>query len=995
MIAQTRRLGLLLIVAALFSSGQVAAQTTEAAPQGQAQSGSATAAPKAAGEAGQGETPVKRFNWPSAWQAKTVEAQAGQAEKTPVAEAPKASPPPAAQPAPSAPPAPPQPQAQPQTQTQVPPAPAGNPDTQAPAQAPAQQPAPPAPPAAASPPPPAAAQPAPPAAGQAAAPGATPGEPASPAPAAPPPAQPAPKPVKLSEGLTNELKKSEGLASELTALSKTVERVKDREKDLIEQLTAVENVIVAAQAQAEALKPKLENVQSLISRLGPAPDGKDVPAESPAIAEQRARLSTVATEIDGAIKQAALVETRARLLSGRIQTYRQEIFTNDLLRRSRSPLTLEFWQRISAALPGATRQVQAITAGWWSAMVPHLPWVAAILAVSFGLYFVLKRATRRILRKLRASQVANPSFYLKVSLAGAQGPLRAIPAIAAAGLLYFGLDALGVLYLQVGKLSFAALQAFVTYKIASSLMKAYLQPSQPAWRVLELDDATALRLTRLIKAIAAIYAVEHVVREINRLLYLPLSASILTTLISSLALASLFALIARTKFALSVGSDQQMGRLRAEVFKIPLLVAAIAIIVAVAGGYIALARYIGVQVLTTGTAVSLLLMFFMANRAIAAEPDQNPGAQAAAADPHGLSIDLRRRIAGITAIALDAVLVLIAFPVVLLSLGFSHADIMSLGNRALFGFEVGGVQISLARIAVAIGLFIGLLVVTRMLRRWLSETVLHPTRTEQGLGNSISMGVNYLGIGLASLVAISYAGFDITNIALVAGALSVGIGFGLQSIVNNFVSGLILLVERPIKVGDWINVGAQSGHVRRISVRSTEIETFDRASVIIPNSELIAGTVINMTHRNAIGRVVVPVSVDYKADPERVMEVLTEIAMNSSLVAKHPAPFATFDAFGADGLEFSLFAYVVDVGKGGAAKTDLRIGIVKRFKEEGFEFPYTHRDVHLRGIDGLEGLIAKFVNGRGPQPTGTFDKRDLDQTGKYEAEDKKGNPSAA
>src|SRR5690606_28355858 len=172
------------------------------------------------------------------------------------------------------------------------------------------------------------------------------------------------------------------------------------------------------------------------------------------------------------------------------------------------------------------------------------------------------------------------------------------------------------------------------------------------------------------------------------------------------------------------------------------------------------------------------------------------------------------------------------------SLGFSKADISSIANRALFGFEIGGVQISLARIAIAVGLFVGLLVATRVLRRWLSETILSPKRADQGLSNSISTGINYLGIGIAALVAISYAGLDITNIALVAGALSVGIGFGLQSIVNNFVSGLILLVERPIKVGDWISVGGTNGHGRRSAVGAAELETFDRASDISANTEL-------------------------------------------------------------------------------------------------------------------------------------------------------------
>ncbi|SDP51392.1 Small-conductance mechanosensitive channel [Filomicrobium insigne] len=774
----------------------------------------------------------------------------------------------------------------------------------------------------------------------------------------------APTPTELPADITNGLNQAQGLESRIEALEKSVERVKGRDKELIDQLPVIEAVIADSQRLARELRPKLDDVRSQISRLGPAPDGKDIPPESATIAAQRSRLNAIAAAIDGAIKTAGLVEVRARQLSGRVQELRQDIFTRDLLRRSRSPLAPAFWEEIWRAVPSAKLQVQAITAGWWSNVLIQLPATIAVILGSFAFYAVLKLLMLRLLRGLSASQIADPGFYLKVSMAGAQAPLRAIPAIAGASALYFGLDFLGLLYLQVGYLAATILEGVIIYKVSTALARAYLRPNQPAWRVLEFDNQTARRLARLIKLIAAVYVIDLALRELIRLLYLPLPFSIVTTLTASLLLAVLFALVSRMRFPLSVDNDSSLARLRAELIRLPLLLAAVVIVVALVGGYIALARYVGNQVLMTGSAIILLLLFYLANRAIAAEPDQNPGAQAAAADPHGLSIDLRRRMAGITAVVLDSILVVVGIPVLLLSFGFSTADIGSLANRALFGFEIGGVQISLARIAIALGIFAVLLTLTRVLQRWLSETVLHPRRTDQGLSNSISTGVNYLGIGVASLAAISYAGLDITNIALVAGALSVGIGFGLQSIVNNFVSGLILLVERPIKVGDWIDVAGQGGYVRRISVRATEIETFDRASVILPNSELITGTVINYTHRNAMGRLTIPVRVNYGADPEHVISVLMDIAENSSLVAKHPAPFVAFENFGDNALEFSLRVYIIDVGKTLGTKTELRTQIVKRFAEEGIGFPFPQRDIHLRDLDGLKIVLAKLLQNR-------------------------------
>ena len=149
------------------------------------------------------------------------------------------------------------------------------------------------------------------------------------------------------------------------------------------------------------------------------------------------------------------------------------------------------------------------------------------------------------------------------------------------------------------------------------------------------------------------------------------------------------------------------------------------------------------------------------------------------------------------------------------------------------------------------------------------------------------------------------------------------------------MSGLILLVERPIKVGDWIVVGDQQGNVRRISVRSTEIETFDKASLIVPNAELISGRVLNWTHRNAQGRVRIKFQLDGAADPEIVLKIMQECARANPLVLGSPEPVAMLDQFSATALDFTLLATLGDVAKGGGVSTDLRIAVLKRLREEG------------------------------------------------------------
>ncbi|TIW64513.1 MAG: mechanosensitive ion channel family protein, partial [Mesorhizobium sp.] len=189
------------------------------------------------------------------------------------------------------------------------------------------------------------------------------------------------------------------------------------------------------------------------------------------------------------------------------------------------------------------------------------------------------------------------------------------------------------------------------------------------------------------------------------------------------------------------------------------------------------------------------------------------------------------------------------------------------------------------------------------------------------------------------------AGIDLSNLALVAGALSLGIGFGLQNVVSNFVSGLILLAERPFKVGDWIVAGDTTGTVKKISVRATEIETFQRQSVILPNSTLINNAVGNWTHRNKLGRVDIKVGVAYGSDVKRVHALLLEIARSHPLVLKNPEPFVLFANFGAAALEFEIRVFLADILNGNIVQNDIRFAIFDEFNSEHIEIPSTPRAV--------------------------------------------------
>ncbi|NJM30540.1 MAG: mechanosensitive ion channel family protein [Rhizobiales bacterium] len=464
--------------------------------------------------------------------------------------------------------------------------------------------------------------------------------------------------------------------------------------------------------------------------------------------------------------------------------------------------------------------------------------------------------------------------------------------------------------------------------------------------VVDLDDSAASRLTVLSTAACAIAAASDSLDKISTSLFLPVSYTIGQSAASAVALLILIGLLLLTLTGQTTQPEDRPGAKRATylhwvytlvpVYWLLLGIAALALIF----GYIALGNFIAGQIFNTSVVIAILFMLHhLADAAVNAAINPLSRFGRALRRISGFGERGIERVGLLFRTGVDILLVLAGLPLLLLQWTVTWVDFGSFANSALFGFKIGNINVSLWSVLLAVLiLFIGW-ALTRIVIRWLDRRILAETRIDKGVQDSVRKTATYVGYLLAAVFALTAAGIDFTNFALIAGALGVGIGFGLQAIVNNFISGLILLAERPIRVGDWIVLGAGEGIVKRINVRSTVIETFDNCSIIVPNLQLIAEPVKNWTHDDTIGRFMVAVQATYDTDEELVKDTLLELARSHPKVLTFPEPNVTLARFGGFGIEYELRGNVADVFEAAPVASELRFALLKIFREKGIVIP--------------------------------------------------------
>ncbi|TKT73483.1 mechanosensitive ion channel family protein [Afipia massiliensis] len=742
------------------------------------------------------------------------------------------------------------------------------------------------------------------------------------------------------------------------------------------RLTQIRDQITEAQKGARDLIASMtQGLNEATERAaGLAPAEKDTTPQSDEVKLERAKLLAEIAARQSIVQQANLINVRAQQSLDLISERRRARFTDTVFKRSPSLINPSFWVRVAEEIPPATTRLIEL-ASRWIGVLTEQPLRAAsgfAIAVVVLLGFFLSPWRRWQARwTTRDAVITEPSALRKTSSAAVIVLANTLIPGTCLLVLYQSLIALGVLPDEVSAIA-RPLFGVVTFAFFFySLATATLAPDRPAWRLIDLDDEIAGKLVSVaaLLGIAACFGV--LLQGLNRAIGAPAELSAASEGVVALTKAFLF--MAALRIAAHTGNeDDKEEEFVAKAAKrsawhllIPLgwLLAATAVLGPLAG-FVSFGGFVaGELTLVVVVLMAAVLLSRFADALIAATFSYYGTVGRFLRQTAGLSSPAVRQIAALLNGFNQLALIAFAVFMVLATWGINFDDVFGSLSSAFFGFSIGKFTISPSAILGAILVLIIGVAATRAIQSWLESRFLPETNLDFGVRSSIRTGVGYIGIILAVIIALSYVGLNLQNIAIVAGALSVGIGFGLQSIINNFVSGLILLVERPIKVGDRIEVGARMGVVKRINVRATEIATYDNVSVIVPNADLISGQVVNWMHGSYMARLSVKVGTSYNADPDHVIAVLLDIASSHPRTLKSPAPFANLGNFGADALEFAVFFHVANIGADGGVADEIRLEILRRFRKEGIEMPLAQRDLHLRDLDRIEALVRTVGRG--------------------------------
>lgn len=736
----------------------------------------------------------------------------------------------------------------------------------------------------------------------------------------------------------------QSLRGELDAATQLLRRPNLSDDELAGLKVGLEKIRTSAAERALRLLAPLGEVTQQLNSLGPAPAAGQ--KEDEGVAASRADLTATRDKLQSLKAQLDVVTVGAEQSSKSVSNLQREQFFGRIFDRSRSILSPQLWYDLVAGIGVLFAAHGMMLRNWWAEVsqtaqplgLLMIPLIIVACGVAFRL---LNRLFARWLTGYSASGRA-PDNMTRLWII-----LRAlIVTCAALAILFFpirfSLDSSGYFTDSTPRMVMlwdAVRDTVFTTIFYYVLARRLAAPGRPEIRIVDLDDRAASQFTLLSGLVAFVASFNKQLSVISGGMFLNLNYMQGQTALGALSLLVLLSIILLVLHK-QQGLPEEDKRRFYFGWAAKLVPLAWALIftgfAALIFGYLALGDYIAHQLVRTTMVVALVfLIYHLLDAMVQASFDPQSNFGTFLRRITGLGERAIERLGLVFRTVVDLVLLIGGIPLLLLLWTLNWVDMRGLLNTLALGITIGDVTILPGTLIIMLAILISGIVATKLFNSWLDHRILSDTRIKKGVQDSIITGSSYIGYFLAGIFALTAAGVDFSSLALVAGALGLGIGLGLQSIINNFVSGVILLAERPIRVGDWVSLPEGEGIVRRINVRSTEIETFDSCSIILPNSALVTEAVKNWTHNDDMGRFSIDVVVDYDTDAELMRKLLLDTVRGHPKVLSHPAPNVQLLSFGKNGLEFVVRAFVADVLVGAQVASDIRFALLSQFRDKG------------------------------------------------------------
>jgi potassium-dependent mechanosensitive channel len=728
------------------------------------------------------------------------------------------------------------------------------------------------------------------------------------------------------------------------------------------------DVVSAAQKLSGALQPDRDAAKARLDQLGPAPAAGA--KEAPELASARRDAQKAFDTVDARIKQADGLALEAQQTGNQLADLRRTRFQETISQRTNSPLSRPFWSDPAAAFPRDSANLQAFagtvrndlasswTAGNRTALITCV--VLGLLLMTGVRFYIESRIRSLTANRMPPGRLRRSALILGIALTST------LTTGLGTQLLYLGLNWNDVFSDKTDEIAHAIVRIVFFGAFVAGLGRALISAKRPSWRLPAIPDETALALRRFPMLISLAVVLFYFLKELNRTIGTSLAATVVTSSLQAIVLTVLAAValqrLSRTHHDAEDGTPPPPRPIWASLFIAAAWIAIVASWIGLLTGFIAFASFMAGQVVWTAiviaaTYLAMRLVDDLFETLLSEKGPMSARAQAVFGTHPKLLDQAGVLLSGVVRLGLF----LFGLTAVMSGFGAGASDILALGSK-LQSLKIYNVELKPSQILSSIALFFLGLLAVRVIKNWMSEQYLPRTNLDPGMRSSLTTLLGYVGIVVVVAIALLAMGLSVQNVAWVASALSVGIGFGLQAIVQNFISGLILLAERPVKVGDWVVLDDAEGDIRRINVRATEIQVADRSTIIVPNSSFITKPVRNMTMANPQGRVLFKLPMPLDTDPVEVRSHMLEAMRNHASVQEAPAPLVMLDNIDHAAMTFMAICYVGSPRDVGGVKSDLLFDIIARLR--GADIPLLRpQDLVLRSGGSVGDIVGPTASG--------------------------------